>query len=130
MEKNNFDKRVIKKGLLPYLFIFLIMLGVFLYFKYTNNEVHTLTYDEFVDKLDGDKIKELELTARGSGYIYEVTGTLDSYKKDEYFEATLPLSDEVMKKIVVASDEQDFKLTVYADPESSQWLIILVNFGV
>ena len=128
MEKNNFDKRVIKKGLLPYLFIFLIMLGVFLYFKYTNNEVHTLTYDEFVDKLDGDKIKELELTARGSGYIYEVTGTLDSYKKDEYFEATLPLSDEVMKKIVVASDEQDFKLTVYADPESSQWLIILVNF--
>ena len=104
------------------------MLGVFLYFKYTNNEVHTLTYDEFVDKLDGDKIKELELTARGSGYIYEVTGTLDSYKKDEYFEATLPLSDEVMKKIVVASDEQDFKLTVYADPESSQWLIILVNF--
>ena len=128
MEKNGFDKKIIKKGLLPYLFIFLIMLGVFLYFKYTNNEVHTFTYDEFVDKLDGDKIKELELTARGSGYIYEVTGTLDSYKKDEYFEATLPLSDEVMKKIVSASDEQDFKLTVYADPESSQWLIILVNF--
>jgi len=112
---------------LPYLFILLIMLGVFLYFKMTNNEVHTFTYDEFVDKLDGDKIKELELTARGSGYIYEVNGTLDDYKDDEYFEATLPLSDEVMKKIVAASDEQDFTLKVYADPESSQWIIILVN---
>ena len=99
MENNSIDKRVIKKGLLPYLFILLIMLGVFLYFKMTNNEVHTFTYDEFVDKLDGDKIKELELTARGSGYIYEVNGTLDDYKDDEYFEATLPLSDEVMKKI-------------------------------
>ena len=127
MENNSIDKRVIKKGLLPYLFILLIMLGVFLYFKMTNNEVHTFTYDEFVDKLDGDKIKELELTARGSGYIYEVNGTLDDYKDDEYFEATLPLSDEVMKKIVAASDEQDFTLKVYADPESSQWIIILVN---
>ena len=128
MENNNIDKKVIKKGLLPYLFIFLIMLGVFLYFRYTDSEVHSFTYDEFIEKLDGDKIKELELTARGSGYIYEVTGTLDSYDEDEYFEATLPLSEEVMKKIVTASDEQDFTLTVYADPESSQWLIILVNF--
>ena len=115
MENNNINKKVIKKGLLPYLCIFLIMLGVFLYFKMTDSEIHTFTYDEFVNKLDGDKIKELELTARGSGYIYEVSGSLDDYKDGEYFEATLPLSDEVMKKIVAASDEQDFKLTVYAD---------------
>ena len=128
MENNNINKKVIKKGLLPYLCIFLIMLGVFLYFKMTDSEIHTFTYDEFVNKLDGDKIKELELTARGSGYIYEVSGSLDDYKDGEYFEATLPLSDEVMKKIVAASDEQDFKLTVYADPESSQWLVIIFNF--
>ncbi len=127
MENNNIDKKIIKKGLLPYLFIVIIMLGVFLYFKLTDNDIHTFTYDEFVEKLEADQIKELELTARGSGYIYEVTGTLDDYKDGEYFEATLPLSEEVMKKIVAASDEQDFTLTVYADPESSQWLIILVN---
>ena len=34
---------------------------------------------------------KLELTAHGSAYIYEVNGQLKDGKKDEYFDATLPL---------------------------------------
>ena len=129
MNKNkNIDKKTIKKGLLPYLFLVLIILGIFYYFNVSNVKVNKLTYDEFIETLDNNKIKELELVTRGSGYIYEVSGKLNGYKENESFEAVLPLSDEVMKKVVAASDEQDFKLTVKADPESSGWLIILVNF--
>ena len=69
----------------------------------------------------------MHLVPRGSGYTYEVDGSLKDYKENEKFEATLPLSDEVMKKIVSASDDQDFKLTVSPDPESSSLILILVN---
>ena len=128
MSGNGFDKKILKKGLLPYLFILIIMLFVFYYFNVTNTDKHDFTYDQFMEKLDGGKIKEMEMVTKGSGYVYEVTGTLKSYKEDEYFEVRLPLSEEVMKKIVEASDEQDFELTVKPDPEANGWLIILVNF--
>ena len=121
------DKKTIKKGLLPYLFLFIIMLGVFYFFNVFNQDVHELTYDEFISKLDKKQISELQLVARGSGYIYEATGTLQNYNDNESFEARLPLSEEVMKKIVKASDDQDFKLTVKPDPESSSFLLIIVN---
>ena len=38
-----------------------------------------------------------------------------------------PLSDEVMKKIVEASDNQEFKLEVEPDPDSSTLLLVVVN---
>jgi len=124
----NTEKKNIKKGILPYLIIGIIMLGVFYYFNIINGTNHEFTYDEFMEKLDNGKIKELEVTTKGNGQVYEVVGTLENYKKDEKFEVVLPLSEQVMKKIVEASDTQNFKMTVYPDPEASEWLAILVNF--
>ena len=127
MKNNNIDKKVIKKGLLPYLFMLVIFVGVFYMFNVLNVVTHNLTYDEFVEKLDKEKIKELQIIPRGSGYVYNVVGTLKGYEENEQFESVLPLSDEVMKKIVEASDNQEFKLVVEPDPESSSLLLILVN---
>ena len=121
------DKKTLKKGLLPYLFLFLIMLGVFYVFTVVNKEVHTFTYDEFIEKLEKGKVKELKLVTSGSGYTYEVTGVLSDYKANESFSAVLPLSEEVMKKIVEASDKYEFKLLVKPDPQSSSLLVIAVN---
>ena len=125
--KNKIDKKTVKKGLLPYLFLFIIMLGIIYVLNFVNKDVHVFTYDDFIEKLDKGKISEITLVPRGSGYTYEVTGKLKKYKENESFESTLPLSDEVMKKIVEASDEQSFKLKVKPDPEASSLLIILVN---
>ena len=124
---NKIDKKTLKKGLLPYLFLFLIMLGVFYAVNVLNKDIHVLSYDEFIEKLDKGKVTELVVITRGSGYTYDVSGTLSGYKENESFEARLPLSEEVMKKIVVASDEQEFKLTVKPDPDSSSLLLIIVN---
>ena len=121
------DKRTIKKGLLPYLFLFIIMLGVLYVFNVLNKDIHELSYDEFIEQLDKNKVTELELIARSGGYTYEARGTLSNYKENETFYARLPLSEEVMKKIVAASDDQEFKLTVKPDPDASSLLIILVN---
>ncbi len=121
------DKKTVKKGLLPYLFLFIIMLGVLYVLNVMNNDIHELSYDEFIEQLDKNKITEIELIARGGGYTYEARGTLKGYKENETFYARLPLSEEVMKKIVAASDEQEFKMTVKPDPDASSLLIILVN---
>ncbi|MBR2828480.1 MAG: AAA family ATPase, partial [Bacilli bacterium] len=125
--ENKIDKKTLKKGLLPYVFLFLIILGVFYAVSVLNKNIHEFSYDEFIEKLDSKKITELEIVARGSGYVYDVSGTLSGYKENESFEAVLPLSEEVMKKIVKASDEQEFKLTVQPDPDSSSLLLIVVN---
>ena len=125
--KNSIDKKVIKKGLLPYLLMLVIFVGVFFSFNMLNVVKHELTYDQFIDKLEKEKIEKLQIIPRGSGYVYNVVGTLDGYKDNEVFESVLPLSEEVMKKIIEASDNQEFKLTVEPDPESSSLLIILVN---
>ena len=125
--KDKIDNKTLKKGLLPYLFLAIIILGVFYFFNVLNSNVHEFSYDEFIEKLEKGKVTELKLVARNSGGIYEVTGTLSGYGENESFEATLPLSEEVMKKLVIASDNQEFKLTVEPDPDSSSLLIIIVN---
>ena len=121
------DKKNIKKGLLPYLFLLIIMLGVYYAFNVLNNDVKVLTYDEFNEKLEKEKITELEIVTRGNAYTYEATGKLKGYKKNEYFTARLPLSEEVMRRIVDASDTQDFKFTTKPDPESSSFWLVMVN---
>ena len=121
------DKKTVKRGLLPYLFIILIMGGMIFFMNFSGLKVHELSYDQFVENLDGGKIEELEIVPRASGHTYDVVGTLEGYKDGETFKSVLPLSEEVMKKTVEASDNQDFKLTTQPDPASSSLLVILVN---
>ncbi len=125
--KEKIDKKTLKKGLLPYVFLAIIMLGIFYVLNVLNKNVHELTYDEFIEKLDKGKVTELNIVPRNSGSIYEVSGTLSGYEDNESFEATLPLSEEVMKKIVSANDDQKIKVTVEPDPDASSLLYILVN---
>ncbi len=121
------DRRTVKRGLLPYLFMALIILGVFYVFNVMNQDVKVLTYNEFIEKLDGGKVKELEIVTRGNAYTYEARGSLKGYDESESFFVRLPLSDSVMKKLVKASEEQDFKFTTSPDPDSSSLLLIVVN---
>ncbi len=121
------DKKTVKRGLLPYLFLALIVLGIFYYANVANKTVNVLTYNEFMKALSDEQVTELELVTRGNAYTYEAKGKLKEYGEKETFFARLPLSEEVMKKIVVASEEQEFDFTTTPDPDSSSLLYILVN---
>ena len=121
------DKKTVKRGLLPYLFIALIMLGMFYFFGIANQDVTVLTYNEFVEEMNKGKITEVEVVTRVNAYTYEATGKLEGYEENEYFFAKLPLSDEVMKKIISASEEHDFKLVADDDPDSSSFLLIVLE---
>ena len=121
------DKKTIKRGLLPYLFLALIMLGVFYVVNIMNNDVNVLTYNEFMSEMNDGNIDKVQITARGSAYTYEARGTLKDYKDNETFFVRLPLSEQVMKKIVEASEVQDFELIAINDPDASSIWFILIN---
>lgn len=121
------NKKDIKKGIVPYLFMLLIILGVFYFLNIMNQNINTLTYNEFMAELSDGNVKEILITPRDNAKNYEVTGKLDGYKKNEKFFARLPMSEGVMKKIIDLSETQKFQLETKADPDSSSIVLILVN---
>ena len=123
----NVNKKVVKKGLLPYVFLLLVMLGVIYFVSVANQKVNVLTYNEFMTSLEDKEVKEITVTPRDRAKIYEITGTMNNYKENETFFVRVPLSDQVMKKLVEASEADDFEFTSTADPESSTLLLVLVN---
>ena len=98
------NKKEMKKGLIPYLFMILIMLGIFYAFNVMNQDVNNLTYTEFIKELNEGTIEKMYITPRGSAQTYEITGTLEGYKENESFFTRLTKSEQIMKKIVEASE--------------------------
>jgi len=121
------NKKNLKKNVLPYLVLVVIMLIVFYMASVLNTNVTVLTYDEFMSDLEKGKIKEMELVTRGSAYTYEVSGSFKNSSDGETFSVRLPYSESVMEKITNAVEEKDVKLTIVSDPEDSVWVLVLVN---
>ena len=121
------NKKTVKKGLLPYVFLLLIIIGVFYFVSIGNQQVNVLTYDEFMNALDTSEITELEVTPRDRAKVYEITGKLKDYEPNESFFVRVPLSEQVMKRLMDASEVQDFEFEATTDPESNSFLLILVN---
>ena len=123
----NVNKKNVKKGLVPYVFLFLIILGVFYFVNIANQKVNVLKYNEFMNSLDTAEIEEIEVTPRDRAKVYEIRGKLKNYDKNESFYVRVPLSEQVMKKLVEASETQEFSFETIADPESNSFLLILAD---
>ena len=121
------NNKTVKRGLFPYVFLLIFILVCLLIFNSFNTTINKLTYDEFRKELTEGKIEELEITPKIRTQTYEIIGTLKNYKDNEYFELTLPISDEFIKKITDSQEANDFELTIKKDPEASEWLAILVD---
>ncbi len=123
----NVKKKTVKRGLLPYVFLIVIMLGIFSLFSIMNQKEHVLNYNEFMDVVNDGDVSELTLIPRDRAKVYQVQGKLEGYKENEFFTARIPMSDEVIKRLVDASETQEFTFITEEDPESSSLLLILVN---
>ena len=126
MNKKNNGKSV-KKGLLPYLFIGIVIIGIFYVFNYLNHTTNILTYDEFMDNLNNGKITKIELVPRDRAQTFEVTGKLSDYGDAEEFFVSLPKSDVIVNKITEVVEKQKIEFVTEADPESSTLLMIVTN---
>ena len=133
------DKRVVKRSLFSYIFLFAIILGVFYFINILNTKVNNLTYSEFLNELDNNKVTELTITPNSSQGVYSITGKLDGYNENESFVATATYSEETLKQIYDIQEEnkkeieatgKEYKgveVKVAKDPGSSWFVLFLVN---
>ena len=121
------NSKTVKKGLFPYIFLFIFIIVCLLFVNNFNNKVNILTYDKFIEELNENEITELNIVPKTRSETYEITGKLKEYDETESFKLTLPMSDEFLSKITEAADKNNFKVDVQKDPEASEWLAILVE---
>ena len=127
--KNNINKDNVKKSVIPYLLLFVLMLGIMYYMRYAQLKVHTLTYDQFMSELNNGNITEVMIDPRVNTSNYVVNGKLKKYKSNESFTAKLPYSEVVMKQITDANKENKFKLESGSDINGNLLLITIVQVG-
>ena len=121
------NKKNIQKGLLPYLLIFLFMIGVLYFFNIVNKKVNILTYDTFIENAVEGKVEEIVITPKSDAGIYEITGTLKDHKDGETFYVKVLKSEKIMSEILDARENSSFKIDTKSDPSSSMLLYFLVN---
>ena len=121
-------KQGLKKGLLPYLFLFIFMIGIFYAFNLLNKEVHIFNYGELIQSFEENKVESITIVPRDRAMVYEVRGKIKDYKENETFFIRVPLTNEVIVDILNFQKEYNFKLETEVDPESGSIVLILVNF--
>jgi cell division protease FtsH len=118
-------KQNVKKGLLPYIGLFIIVITVIYFFNTMNQKVNNITYNDLLKNIDNEKVDEISLTPRIKSSIYVITGRLENYKEKETFQVFVPLSDEIVSKILTAQEQYDFKINTNPDPDGNSWWILL-----
>ena len=120
-------KKINMKNLFPYLILIVVIAGTFLFFNLGKDKVNEFSYDNLISEMSKGTVKEITVIAKNNAGIYEIAGTLKNYKENESFEAVLPLSEQVMERILLYADNQGFEVKTEANPESSSWLSIIIN---
>ena len=121
------NKKAIKKGIFPYVILLMIMFAILYFFNTMNRRVNVLTYDKFMEQANKGKVEEVLVTPRSRASVYEISGTMKGYKDNESFFLRVPLDSDVMSEILDIQKEEGFTLDTSSDPESSTFLLFLVN---
>ena len=121
------NKKNVKRGLLPYVFLILLILVVYYSFNIANVQVNKLTYSEFLEKLKANEVTELTITPNSNQGVYSLTGKLEGYKENETFTSTAILSDETIAEINKLKEESNISQKADKDPGSSTWMYVLIN---
>ena len=121
------NKKAIKKGIFPYVILLFIMFSILYFFNVMNQKVNVLTYDKFMNQANKGKVEEVLITPRSRASVYEISGTMKGYKDNESFFLRVPLDSDVMSEILEMQKKERFQLDTSSDPESSAFLLFLVN---
>ena len=121
------NKKVVKKSLFSYILLAAVIVGVIYFFNVLNRKVNDLSYSEFINAMNNGEVTELTITPNGSAGVYQLTGSLKKYKKDETFVVTAPIGDETIKEIYEGRSQYDFDLNTKSDPSSSLFWSFVFN---
>lgn len=120
-------RRGIRKGIVPYLFLFILMVSIFYGFNILNRKVHVLNYGQLIDYFEQNNITQITIIPRNRAKIYELRGKVKDYKENESFIIRVPLTDEIIEKLLDYHSVHKFKLETEPDPESTSFVLILIN---
>ena len=124
-------KNNVKKGLVPYMAFFLVVMLVLAFLNGTGYKTHEITYEQFLSYAQSEdkanQIKYIDITSNSSAGIYTITGKLNSYGEKEAFAFSITNSDAVVGKIYELADEYGFTVKALRDPGSSTVLYFVVN---
>ena len=121
------NKKTAKKGLLSYTLLIVFILAIFYLVNVMNQTVNYITYDDFVKNVEKENIEEIYITPKTRASVYEITGVMKNYEEGETFFVRVPLSDVVIDRVMQLGDDGKFKLDVATDPESSTFLLFIIN---
>lgn len=121
------NRKRTKKTFLPYVLMAVFMVGVLFLFDVLNQKVNNLTYDEFMKLANNGEITEVQIVPKSRSSIYEIHGKVKGYEEGESFFLRVPLTDDVMNKVLAVQKIHNFKLGTSPDPEGSTFLLFLVN---
>ena len=122
MRKNN-----IKKTIIPYVILGVILLAVFYVFQMSQIKANDFTYEELLTHIENNEVKDLKITPRVNSSIYQITGHLKTYGENEYFRIDLPYAEETIEILMTKAYEHSIDLKTVKDPGSSTILLLLVN---
>ena len=121
------NKETLKKGLVPYVGLFIFIGIVLILLGYLNNSVNELTYNEFVNKVEKGEVTELSITPKNGAGVYELTGKMKDYKEGETYIVSVPLTDGILTELVELSSKKEIEITTKEDPSSSTFLLFIIN---
>ena len=122
------NKKNVKKNFVPYVFLLIILIGIYYTVVVTNNTVNKISYGEFLTEIQINNVEEVIITPNASSGVYEITGSLETYEENESFYIKVPLTDSVIKQILNTDQNSlGFKLTTNDDPGSSTLLWVVMN---
>ena len=121
------NKRSTKKTYLPYLTLALVMVSILYLIDVFNRDINKLKYSDLLKAIKKDEVKEVVITPQSRTGLYIITGKLKDYNENESFSVKVPLTDESISVIYDAQDNYDFKLSIVDDPDSSMFVLFLVN---
>ncbi len=119
--RNDFKQSV------PYVLLFIIMIGIVLFYNLSRFKVNEFTYDQLISEFSKSTVKEITITPKNSSGVYYITGKLKDYSDTESFKVNVPLAETVLERVMKYADNDNIKVNTNVNPESSSFVAIIVN---
>ena len=115
-------------NMMPYIFLLAFIILCMVFANLNGKEIHELNASDFINSLNNNEVKELKIITKVRSENYEITGKLNEYKENESFILYLPVSEEYIKKIISAGEDQNIKIEIEKDPETSSIVLVLLEY--
>ena len=112
---------------MPYVILVIFIVAVLVLANIGDSKVNNFTYDEFLNKLSNNEVTEISTTERKSYGVYNISGKLKGYGKNEYFKVNAQLSEKTIETIEAYQSTNEFKWTIKKNPDGSGIVSILLG---